>query len=132
MIHAPSCAASAVRQPALDGGAGGRSEFRRLERRNQVSREQREQVRNVPMAGLHLVVVLRPLLDLSPLADLQRIEPGARGLDSRAEIRVDLENITRFNDPPEKLLKNLGVHGGPHGEDSALTRARPIRVFRRE
>src|ERR1022692_1679894 len=84
------------------------------------------------MAGLHLVVVLRPLLDLSPLADLQRIQFGARSLDLRAKTRVDLENVARFNEPPEKLLKNLSVHGWPHGEGGPLTRGRPIRVFRRE
>ena len=85
------------------------------------------------MAGLHLVVVLRPLLDLSPPADLERIQLGARSLDLRAKIRVDLENVARFNGPPEKLLGVSSPQGETKADNSASIAAlQALAVARRQ
>ena len=56
---------------------------------------QAEEVRDVTVAGLGLVEVLQPLLQLPVLADLIRRQPVERVLQTVAELRVLAEDLAR-------------------------------------
>jgi diguanylate cyclase (GGDEF)-like protein len=64
---------------------------------------QREQVRDVTVAGLGLVEVPEPLLQLPVLADLIRRQPAERAREPRAELRVLAEDLRGAQAAVEKL-----------------------------
>ena len=60
-----------VREPSLQGLSRGSRPFRRPPNADLTTGMKREEVGHVPMARLHLLIVLRPLLDLAERADLR-------------------------------------------------------------
>ena len=88
----------------------------RAARRDLVPGMQREQMRDVAMAGLRLVVVLEPFLDLAVPADLQRRQPRRAPL-AFAELRVAAEDRRGARIAvAEQLAEDLRVHRRAHAE----------------
>ena len=96
---APARPAAAAGQPALERHTRRLRQLRRAAQRDRVARVQGEEVRDVTVAGLGLVEVLQPLLELPVLADLIRRQPVERPLEAFAELRILARGAARIASP---------------------------------
>src|SRR4051812_14585191 len=72
----------------------------------------RVELRDVSVAGIGLLEVLRPFLNLSVFADLERGEALAGGGELRTELRVDREDFSGADQVREQVVDDLLCHRG--------------------
>ena len=126
----PARAATATRQSPFQCDPRGLGEFGRSAGRDLVAGMQREQVRDVAMAGLPLFVILLPFLKLAVLADFQRRQLRFGLFNAQAERGVGAEQGCGLAHAPKQCPGNFQIHHRTHGQGRRPPVTGNILVFR--
>src|SRR5215471_4387708 len=89
-------------------------------------------MRDVTMAGVLLVVIFLPLLQLTEASDLEGRQLGASVCESLAKIGVDAKDIGGLDDAVEQRGSDLDIHRGRHDERMRCSIGQLVAVFWRE
>ena len=92
---------------------------------------QRVKVRHVPMLGLALLEILRPLLQLPTLSSPVGQELFELGLQFMAEVRIAVQQFRGCDAVAEESPHDSEIHGRPHANAGGFLSAVGIRVEKR-
>ena len=116
--------------PALDRDLRGTCQVRCVARSDLPFREEGAQMRGVTMAGIGLLVVVQPLLQLSVPPDPERRQQAARFGDPGPEFGIDVEQLRALGADTQHGLHEDPVGGGAHRDRALAPVGRQIPVLR--
>ena len=129
---APARMTAAVDETADQCGTGSLAQFRRVIRRDEVCRIEGKQVRDMAVTDLHLFIVLRPLLDLTVLADLQRRQLFQQTFQLCGEVPVPVQQLAALDHVPEQHRQNFRIHKRTAAQTALCAALGFIGILRRD
>src|SRR6185437_4701915 len=88
-------------------------------------------MRDMPMSGLVLFVILGPLLELTVLPDLEWKQSRPGGRKPLTKLCVDSQQLSRFDNAAEEFPCDLRIHRRSHAHASHGAVGHLVSVFRR-
>ena len=87
-------------------------------------------MRDVAVAGFHLLVFLGPLEQLAAAADGERRQLAARGFEFVLELRIEAEDFCSLAGAPEQQVEDGAVHRSADAERAGLAVWKAANIFR--